>query len=373
MTTGCRFTRFRWVCTVLGLLFSVADIASDLLLCVQYFLAGYGTWFALTLLFILTGSLCCQTFSYVWYMDDSDSNNRDLTCRCKIRLVLVHLLQMGFFKRYYELLKKSFRTVWQNESSQNQTELFGLATDLSMLRLFETFLESVPQLLLQLYIMLEHQHRSTLQYISMVVSFLNIAWTTVDFWRCFRRSLPGISEIPGGIPTIVYLLYKILTISARILSLSLLILLSPFSVVAFAFIWLVGFVWAHVVKTSFCTSRHLEEVYRAVIGFILIFTFFNVKGQGTKRVMSVYYVLTTLQNLSAPILLFLFKPCEEQTDFFLPMTAVILIANTLGLQLLILYYGLLHPQKTRVPDEVDGPRPTTEVNTTKRREDFLRV
>lgn len=38
-----------------------------------------------------------------------------------------------------------------------------MATDLSMLKLFETFLESVPQLLLQLYILLAHGGSSVLQ------------------------------------------------------------------------------------------------------------------------------------------------------------------------------------------------------------------
>lgn len=41
--------------------------------------------------------------------------------------------------------------------------LFCLAADLSMLKLFESFLESVPQLLLQLYIVLGHEKYSLIQ------------------------------------------------------------------------------------------------------------------------------------------------------------------------------------------------------------------
>uniref|UniRef100_A0A4W4GEG5 XK-related protein n=1 Tax=Electrophorus electricus TaxID=8005 RepID=A0A4W4GEG5_ELEEL len=374
------FTKFRWICTVFGLLFSVADIASDLLLCVQYGLTGHIAWCALTLLFILSGSVFCQVFSFAWFMDDSTSSDgpsgasRDQqTRRCTAYLVVVHMLQMGFFTRYYQLLKVSFKAVWCQGSTECHKKLFGLAADLSMLRLFETFLESVPQLLLQLYIMLEHQHRSTLQYISMVVSFLNIAWTTADFWRCFRRSLPGMNEVPGGISTAVYLLYKVLTITARILSLSLFILLDRFSVLAFAVVWFLGFVWAHVVKTSFCTSAWTEELYRAIVGFILVFTFFNVKGKNTKMSMTVYYALITVQNFTAPALLMLLNPSVEETDFFLPMTIVIVVAHILGLELLILYYGLLHPQKMRVPDEVDGMRATAKSATETRLQQFLRM
>lgn len=68
------------------------------------------------------------------------------------------------FCRYCDLLKRSFGCVWRADSgSSNARELFGLAADLSMLRLMETFVESVPQLLLQTCIMLQHQRTSKLQ------------------------------------------------------------------------------------------------------------------------------------------------------------------------------------------------------------------
>ena len=72
--------------------------------------------------------------------------------------------------RYYHLLKKGFTVVWtktnytEDERTDVHRNLFYLATDLSMLKLFEAFLESVPQLLLQLYIvMLGHQECSVLR------------------------------------------------------------------------------------------------------------------------------------------------------------------------------------------------------------------
>ncbi|KAI4880459.1 hypothetical protein NFI96_011291 [Prochilodus magdalenae] len=353
MDSSGGFTKFRWICTVIGLFCSLADIGSDLLVSVQYFKEGLYIWFGLTLSFMLIASLCAHIFSYVWFEDDRNQGpeNVKLSKPC---MVVVHLLQMGFITRYFNLLKESYKSVWLQEFHQNSRNIFYLVADLSMLRLFETFLESVPQLLLQLYIVLQHQHTSVIQYICMAISFLNIAWTTMDYWRCLRRTLTNSSEMPSGFPLAVYLLYKVLTISARILSLTLLIMLNIYNILALVFIWLMCVVWAHVVNTEFCTSLCLECLYRATVGFIMIFTFFNIKGKNTKLPMTVYYIISTLQNLSAPVFLFLFRPRTLREEHFLPIMVFILVANTTGLVFLVLYYTALHPNSNRVSDVVDG-------------------
>lgn len=209
----------------------------------------------------------------------------------------------------------------------------------------------------------------------MVVSFLNVAWSTVDYWRCLRRSLPNAKEMPSGIPTVIYLLYKLLTITARILSLTLFIMLTPWSILVLVAIWLTATVWAHVVKTDFCTSLCLEEIYRSVVGVILVFTFFNIKGTKTKKEMSIYYAMSTLQNFSAPVVLFLFIPRTADSDFFLPVTVFILMSNIIGLGFLVIYYSALHPPTQDEADVVDGMVTVNTNNplTTSRSERFLRL
>lgn len=188
----------------------------------------------------------------------------------------------------------------------------------------------------------------------MVVSFLNVGWSTVDYWRCLRRSLPNTEEMPRGMPTIIYLLYKILTITGRILSLTMLIMLTPWNILGLVLIWLATTVWAHMLRTDFCTSPYLEELYRGVVGVILVFTFFNIKGKKTKIEMSIYYFISMLHNFSAPVLLYLLVPKTAASDFFLPVTVFILMSNTIGLVFLILYYSVLHPRNQDESDVVDG-------------------
>uniref|UniRef100_A0A8C2CQ70 XK-related protein n=1 Tax=Cyprinus carpio TaxID=7962 RepID=A0A8C2CQ70_CYPCA len=359
MTSGEKFTWFRWLCTVFGVLFYLGDTGSDFMLSMQYFSRGHLTWAILTLVFVLVGSVCIQAFSFAWFKDDKDNYEEDDKGLSTCHLIGIHVLQIGIFTRYICLLKKSFKALRSGQKEQSQ--LIGLATDLSMLRMFETFLESIPQLILQAYIILEHNDRFPLQYISMAMSFLTIAWATVDYRRSLRQSLPHLNNMPSGIPTVIYLSYKIFTITPRILSLTLFIMLSIYSTVAMACIWLLGTIWAFLEETSFCTSRALEHLYRAVVGVILIFTFFNIKGENTRVHMTLYYIFTLCHNLAAPILLFLLKPESERTDYFLPILFFILVSNLMGLGFLGLYYSLLHPRgpgrkgiKEDGMDEMDG-------------------
>lgn len=190
----------------------------------------------------------------------------------------------------------------------------------------------------------------------MVFSFFNASWALVDYRRCLRRSLPRVKEMPSGLPTAVYLLYKLCTITTHILSYSFLLILSSYTTIGFAVIWLAATIWTHLIPTKFCSSSILELLYRAVIGVILIFTFFNVKGQDTKIPMAIYYVFCTAVNTTALLLLALLKPELLKNTFVLTAYVLIGVGTVLGLVCLVWYYLCLHRGGNRLEEEeVDGP------------------
>lgn len=69
------------------------------------------------------------------------------------------------------MLTLGYRVLWTKPASREEKEerrsehrkLFHMATDLSMLKLFESLLESAPQLLLQLYIVMDRRNGSPMQ------------------------------------------------------------------------------------------------------------------------------------------------------------------------------------------------------------------
>ncbi|XP_017261952.1 XK-related protein 9 [Kryptolebias marmoratus] len=363
-----RFSKLRWLLAVGGLVLYVVDTGTDVALVVGYFLDKQYTWSGLTVMFILTGMLVTQIFSYAWFRDDMKNGEQITAGMSKSKSAALHVFGMGIFTRYYHLLKEGSRVVWTTEdSSEKHHRLFCMASDLSMLKLFETFLESAPQILLQLYIQ-GSKEWPLFKIISVAFSFCNMAWSLVDYRCCLRKSLPHITDMPSGLPTAVYLLYKLGTITSLILSYSLLLTLSIYSTIAFTLFWLLATTWAHWLQTDFCSARVLELLYRAVVGVVLIFSFFNVKGKNTKEAMIIYYVFYGVISVTAPLSLALLKPELQKTVYFWTVCGLIYGGLLVGLLCLVLYYRFLHPRAPEA-DEVDGLK--TETVTPERLKTFM--
>ncbi|KAF7213941.1 XK-related protein 9 isoform X1 [Nothobranchius furzeri] len=379
------FSKRRWLLNAGGLAFYVLDICTDVALAVQYFEQKQYVWSGMTVMFVMAAVVVTQIFSCAWYWEDKDENNQTALDMSKRKIAVLHVFVLGINMRYYYLLKEGFSVCWKTKQAAAANihhKLFWMATDLSMLKLFETFLESAPQLLLQLYIR-GYNEWPLLQIFSLAFSFCNIAWSLVDYWHCLRKSLPNVKDKSSRLPTAVYLIYKVCTITSIILSYSLYVTLSIYSTVGITIIWLLGTTWVHLLQTNFCSSRCLELLYRAVVGVILIFSFFNAKGKNTKEVMVVYYVFYSLVCVTAPLLLAFLKP-EMRTAVFLWTVGGLIYGGLLfGLLSLHMYYRFLHPPTSNAneenglsnqsrddeADEVDGPRQETITN--KRLKTFL--
>ncbi|XP_015279381.1 PREDICTED: XK-related protein 9 [Gekko japonicus] len=358
-----RFTKQNFAMVVLGIVTYIADIGADIWVARNYFCKELYLWCSLTLTIVLLSSFVIQFFSYTWFKEDNDVEP-DWIC-------LLHFFHGGIFTRYWFALKYGHQAAFKQISSENQLidDLSSIVhkiaidamADISMLRLFKTFLESTPQLILQIYILMTSNSSAISQYISIVVSFSSVTCSTVDYQIALRKSLPDKTTFMRISSKITYLLYKLFILTSWILSIVLILVLSTkIAVILVVLFWFGGMCWTLKQHTEFCKSTTAEFVYRTMVGIILIFTFFNIKGENTKVPLSVYYgirALTTSAILCA--CMFWKSQFNGKINLLFVITTVALTLVS-GICFLLVYYRFFHPRNQCTQDVVDGPEPERE-------------
>ncbi|XP_054840296.1 XK-related protein 9 [Eublepharis macularius] len=352
-----RFTKQNFAMVVLGIVTYIADIGADLWIARNYFCKGQYLWCSLTLTIVLLSSLVVQFFSYTWFKED---NEVKLNWIC-----LLHFFHGGMFTRYWIALKYGYQAAFKQISLEDRliddlssiihkTAIDAIA-DISMLRLFKTFLESTPQLILQIYILMTSNSSAISQYFSIVMSFSSVTCSTVDYQIALRKSLPDKNKFTRLSSKITYLLYKLLTLTSWILSITLVMVLSTkIAFILVALFWFGGICWTLKQHTEFCKSTAAEVVYRTVVSIILIFTFFNIKGEKTKIPLSVYYVIRILATSAILCTCMIQKLSFNGKIHLLSMTMVVAFTLVLGICSLLVYYKFFHPNNNCTQDVVDG-------------------
>ncbi|KAM5158199.1 XK-related protein 9 [Mantella aurantiaca] len=359
---GCwtmSFTKWNFFMTIVGALSFLFDIGIDFWITFKYFQQGLHVFGLLTIFFVLVSTLVIQAFSYSWFKDDCHEDGFG-----KLKGILVlHIFLLGSIVRSLYVLKYGFQVSYDPQKrncEETKKRAVDAMTDLSMLKCFKTYLESAPQLILQIYILMEHEQITIFQYASILVSVTSISWSTVDYQMSLRKSLPDKKSISIGVTMFSYIFYKLFTLTSWIISIVFLLSCSAHLFTAMVLVLgLVGFFWAWKEQTDFCKTQRMEFLYRAVVGIILIFTFFNIKGSRTLVPITIYYTLRTLTTSGILALCFYLRPLFSNSLLFMILSISVVVALGLGIISLILYYACFHPSiqilRQTMVDTLDGP------------------
>lgn len=98
--SDAQFSKVQWLLIVGGLVLYVGDIGTDVALALLYFHGAQYAWSGLTVMFILSGTLVTQTFSYAWFWDDTRNGKETTAGTSKTTFAALHVLGMGVFTRY---------------------------------------------------------------------------------------------------------------------------------------------------------------------------------------------------------------------------------------------------------------------------------
>lgn len=283
------------------------DLITDIAVACFHYLNNDYWYSALTLAFIVMPTFVTTSISLRWYIADSKLENAEPVSRSQwiVRFVF-HMLQVGPILRYYESLQcgmKFRKTQDPDEKKRVYMKMIYEDADATMLRLFESFMESAPQLMLQMYIITKNYPfddyeywTAILQVVSIFSSLVSISWSLVSYSKSLRISLPN--KIPMTYPSIAAMfLWEFSSILARMLALAL--FTSTFvryiGIVCLIH-WFIMTSWIISMKTKFCNTRCEELGFNAILGVIFIFCYFNPVDNATRLRYMFFYSFMLIEN-----------------------------------------------------------------------------
>ncbi|XP_076313785.1 XK-related protein 4-like isoform X3 [Tachypleus tridentatus] len=371
--------------TLVAIFSYTIDIGTDIAVCYFLHLEGNSWWFGLTLAVTAIPSLTVNAFSLRWYMHDQEESKTHSPSVHRPKMSKVdwavrlffHLILLGPVIRYIELMIYGLRSRRDRRQKQRKAREWDLTfrrtpenttddnvdycqlaiqedRDTALLSLFESFMESAPQLVLQIYILAERgvvpQDLWTviIQIASVTSSLFELSWSLASYHRALRRSVQDKRNMTWGGTTIQFL-WRYCTIAARVLSLAL--FASEYGYWMFPVCighWGIMTVWVMHQQTSFCDTetgekRQCEEyLFNMVIGAVYLFCFLNVKDEPTRLKYLAYYIIVFIENSSMIVLWYL--RTGPTLWYHLPALVVDFISFSLGIIFMQLYYRFCHPE-----------------------------
>uniref|UniRef100_A0A4X2KCI5 XK-related protein n=1 Tax=Vombatus ursinus TaxID=29139 RepID=A0A4X2KCI5_VOMUR len=328
----------------------VLDLGADVWAAGQYARQGCLLWAALQLAALGLASTTQQLFSWTWYRGDpADLHPSPHPGRL---LALLHLLHLGY------VYLMGFALWRQEEPAEFDLDYANfISMDISMLRLFETFLEATPQLILVLHITLCTSRVEYYQWLGIGTSFICMAWALLDYHRALRSCLPTKPAL-GYFSSTVYFLWNLLLLCPRIVALALFTTVFPrYIAIHFLLLWVVLLLWVWLQNTDFMPGPASEWLYRGTVAVILYFSWFNVSEGRTQSRSIIYFSFLAMDSallggtwLAHNIPL----PSPSLLLWLLPGAALCFL---LGLGVRGAYYQWLHPSRqAEALDEGDGSR-----------------
>ncbi|XP_078594706.1 XK-related protein 6-like [Branchiostoma floridae x Branchiostoma japonicum] len=371
-----RFSKLDFVWTIGGILTFVWDIGSDIALACMYWTKKRYWFFGFTLFFVALPSIVLQLFSLKWYLQDESRDaeeseeQRGRVARKKPAILswlwrsFLHFLQLGTIVRYIRTLKYGCES--QQERERYQYVVYEWA-DVCMLRLFEAFLESAPQLTLQLYILAHEGERDLLTIVTCAASLVSLAWALVAYHKALREVRPDKKNLSfTGVG--LRMMWRLFEVVARVVALSL--FAAKFEWIMFVVVgvhFILMFLWLLWQDTKFCDNRGEEWVFDFVMAIVHVFCWFNVKEGRTRYRAAAYYTFVYLEN-AALIGLWYWKVMDEDVLYKYAALVLVLGGFLAGIIIMVLYYLFFHPNGgvhccVQEAEEVDSPMYQTAIES----------
>ncbi|XP_024292628.1 XK-related protein 5 [Oncorhynchus tshawytscha] len=322
------------VCVFAFTAFLIVAERTALIYCFVYYLwVGhnycYGHWAGLTALFLLPG-WGPQLLSWLWYQADGRICSKDLKW--------THILHLGIFRRLWETM---------TSTGEDRCSEIMQQADVSALRLLEALVVTLPQTVLQTYVLIcTDVGLSSPVSVCFAVCLLSLAWALVLYARACSLIRPGhLPMTPAAIAC--RLLWRVSMLGARLATLTLFTrLFRQWVLGVIGLHWLGATFWLVSQQSDIIKTPLRWRLFNLVLGAVHIFLFLNVKDGASRCRMAGFYLAMFIEN--ALLLL-------AGSDFFsvaswdsMGIPAAVFCSFLIGVIALVLYYRFLHPKSFEI-------------------------
>ena len=338
---------------------TIADTTTDILTSLKYKELDHDKWFAVSLaITLITLTVLCvwsiiATTSRAWAQDTDDverlepnanpdmifrSTGINVTLSCLCMGPPLHSLQMFFF------CACRFKKLWKSKNGLlvEKDRLYYLYVHTLNLKMIEGLLESAPQLIIQVYVMLHNiksgDEIAVIQWISMPISFISLVWmfTSMEFLREFANY--RMKFVHG----VLIFLSNAGTIAARTLAIIFFTIMFPWWVLLVFFVhWVV----INLIGFWLWRSKRKQDIFTFIFAYSPFYVFFynsyylkKLRGSvpftvALQNISAIsWHILFTVENI-AMIFAYYFTSDAPNARFRDPALAVVLIGNIGGILL----------------------------------------
>lgn len=185
--------------------------------------------------------------------------------------------------------------------------------------------------------------------VSIAASITSIAWMVVDYHRSLRAFLPDKAQ-QGWASSLIYFLWNLLLITPRVVALALFAsVLGVYFAAHFLTLWCVFVLWAWWQQTNFMDSSGGEWLYRATVGLIWYFSWFNVAEGRTRGRSIIYHTFITTDGGILLATWWCYRDPVQAQSYGLALLLSLPLTHLLGLFFKTIYYSCFHPKLWRPP------------------------
>ncbi|XP_078311922.1 XK-related protein 6-like [Crassostrea virginica] len=332
-----------------SVVFFCLDFLTDILLAKDYYDEGKIFECALTSSLVAASFLVTGILSSFWHAQEKPRRN----------LCLVFLTFP--FATIERNITYAFHGCKSKQKGTNEyyhyIEMIYTDRDASLLRMFDAFIESAPQLVLQIYLILKEQenmescedievHSHILRLITVLSSWVSVSWSVTSYYRALRVSnAMHTTQQRTLLAAAGYFMWRVFEIGPRVVALVLIILMNPIIfLLTVVFHYFAVVTWSFASKAMPYEKLHENIVFVLCIGFVQVFSFMNTSPGKSRYHALLYYTFFYIENIVILILWIVLK--KESFCPWIYHGAVGIVASGIIMNLVFIacFYKLCHPK-----------------------------